>query len=152
MASLIAMSEVTESTIRIEAPFLDVVAVVTDLAKYPEWASSIKRVEVVETDSEGRPVKANLTVDAGPMRDTVTLAYDWSGAPGQLSWTLLEAELLTAMDGTYLITEIDDESTDVTYRLEVDVAMPMLAMLKRKAEQAVVETALKELKKRVEAV
>ncbi|OIQ69814.1 hypothetical protein GALL_485840 [mine drainage metagenome] len=84
------------------------------------------------------------------MRDTVTLAYDWSQAPGQLSWTLLDAELLTAMDGAYLVKEIDEDSTDVTYRLAVDVAMPMLAMLKRKAEQSVVDMALKELKRRVE--
>ena len=144
------MSEATESTIRIEAPFGDVVNVVTDIAKYPEWASSIKRVEVIESDSEGRPIKARLTVDAGPLRDSVTLAYDWSLAPSQLSWTLLDAELLTAMDGAYTITEADDDSTDLTYRLEVDVAMPMLSMLKRKAEQAVVDVALKELKKRVE--
>jgi ribosome-associated toxin RatA of RatAB toxin-antitoxin module len=144
------MSETTESTIRIEAPFADVVEVVTDLAKYPEWASSIKRVEVLESDSEGRPSKAKLTVDAGPLRDSVTLQYDWSLAPGQLSWTLLDAELLTTMDGAYIITEADEDSTEVTYRLEVDVAMPMLSMLKRKAEQAVVDVALKELKKRVE--
>jgi ribosome-associated toxin RatA of RatAB toxin-antitoxin module len=144
------MSEATESTIRIEAPFADVVEVVTDLVKYPEWTSSIKRVEVIESDSDGRPTKAKLTVDAGPLRDTVTLQYDWSLAPAQLSWTLLDAELLTAMDGAYLIAEADEDSTDVTYRLEVDVAMPMLSMLKRKAEQAVVDAALKELKKRVE--
>jgi ribosome-associated toxin RatA of RatAB toxin-antitoxin module len=144
------MSDTTESTIRIEAPFADVAEVVTDLAKYPEWASSIKRVEVLESDSEGRPSKAKLTVDAGPLRDSVTLQYDWSLAPGQLSWTLLDAELLTTMDGAYIITEADEDSTEVTYRLEVDVAMPMLSMLKRKAEQAVVDVALKELKKRVE--
>jgi carbon monoxide dehydrogenase subunit G len=107
-------------------------------------------VEVIESDSDGRPTKAKLTVDAGPLRDTVTLQYDWSLAPAQLSWTLLDAELLTAMDGAYLIAEADEDSTDVTYRLEVDVAMPMLSMLKRKAEQAVVDAALKELKKRVE--
>lgn len=146
------MSEATESTIRIEAPFDEVVAVITDITKYPEWASSIKRVEVIESDAEGRPSKAKLTVDAGPMRDTVTLEYDWSMTPGQLSWTLLDAELLTAMDGTYTITEVDGDSTDVTYRLEVDLAMPMLSMLKRKAEQSVVDAALKELKKRVEQV
>ena len=144
------MSDATESTIRIEAPVADVVAVVSDLTKYPEWSSSIKRVEVLESDSEGRPVKVTMMVDAGPMRDSVTLQYDWSLAPAQLSWTLLEAEMLTAMDGTYTISESDEDSTEVSYRLAVDVAMPMLAMLKRKAEKAVVDVSLKELKKRVE--
>ena len=144
------MSEATESTIRIEATVADVVAVVSALTKYPEWSTSIKRVEVLESDSEGRPVKVTMMVDAGPMRDSVTLQYDWSLAPAQLSWTLLEAEMLTAMDGTYTISEADEDSTEVSYRLAVDVAMPMLAMLKRKAEKAVVDVSLKELKKRVE--
>ncbi len=144
------MSEATESTITIEAPFAEVAAVVADLTKYPEWSSAIKRVEVLESDAEGRPTKAKLVVDAGPMRDAVTLQYDWSLAPAQLSWTLLDAELLTAMDGTYSLVETEDDVTEVTYRLEVDVAMPMLSMLKRKAEKAVVDVALKELKKRVE--
>ena len=144
------MSEATESTIRIEATVADVVAVVSDLTKYPEWSTSIKRVEVLESDSEGRPVKVTMMVDAGPMRDSVTLQYDWSMAPAQLSWTLLDAEMLTAMDGTYIITEADEDSTEVSYRLAVDVAMPMLSMLKRKAEKAVVDVSLKELKKRVE--
>ena len=144
------MSEATESTIRIEAPVADVVAVVSDLTKYPEWSTSIKRVEVLESDSEGRPVKVTMMVDAGPMRDSVTLQYDWSLAPAQLTWTLLDAEMLTAMDGTYTISEADEDSTEVSYRLAVDVAMPMLSMLKRKAEKAVVDVSLKELKKRVE--
>ena len=144
------MSEATESTIRIEATVADVVAVVSDLTKYPEWSTSIKRVEVLESDAEGRPVKVTMMVDAGPMRDSVTLQYDWSLAPAQLSWTLLEAEMLTAMDGTYTISEADEDSTEVSYRLAVDVAMPMLSMLKRKAEKAVVDVSLKELKKRVE--
>jgi len=38
----------------------------------------------------------------------------------------------------------------VTYRLAVDVKIPMLGMLKRKAEKVIIDTALKELKKRVE--
>ncbi len=42
------------------------------------------------------------------------------------------------------------DSTQVTYRLAVDINMPMLGMFKRKAEKVIMDTALKELKKRVE--
>ena len=42
-------------------------------------------------------------------------------------------------------------STEVTYRLAVDIAIPMIGMLKRKAEKLITDTALKELKKRVES-
>ena len=41
--------------------------------------------------------------------------------------------------------------TDVTYELSVDLAIPMIGLLKRKAERRLTDTALKDLKKRVEA-
>jgi hypothetical protein len=54
------------------------------------------------------------------------------------------------LDGSYTLTEAVDGSTEVTYQLTVDVAIPMLGLMKRKAEKVIIDTALKELKKRVE--
>jgi hypothetical protein len=39
----------------------------------------------------------------------------------------------------------------VTYRLRVDVSIPMIGMLKRRAEKVIIDTALKGLKQRVES-
>jgi hypothetical protein len=58
--------------------------------------------------------------------------------------------MVTAMDGMYQLTPNGD-STSVLYRLAVDVKIPMLGMIKRKAEKAIVDTALKGLKERVES-
>ena len=66
-----------------------------------------------------------------------------------VSWTLVKATVLRAMDGSYTLAS-DKASTKVTYRLAVDLTIPVLGLLKRKAEKAIVDTALKELKKRVE--
>jgi hypothetical protein len=57
---------------------------------------------------------------------------------------------MKAMDGVYLLHDNGDGSTTVTYQLAVDVKIPMLGMIKRKAEKVIIDTALKELKKRVE--
>ena len=40
--------------------------------------------------------------------------------------------------------------TEVTYQLTVDVKIPMLGTIKRKAEKVIIERALDGLKKRVE--
>ena len=53
------------------------------------------------------------------------------------------------MDGAYEL-DADGERTRVTYRLAVDVAMPMIGLMRRKAEKVVIDTALKGLKRRVE--
>jgi hypothetical protein len=45
---------------------------------------------------------------------------------------------------------LDDDSTEVSYSLAVDVAIPMLGLMRRKAEKVITDTALKGLKKRVE--
>ena len=143
------MTDQTESSIIIEASPEEVMGVVADLEKYPEWAGSIKKVEVLERDSQGRPLQVTLNIDAGAMRDTVTLNYDWSESPKAVSWNLEEAKMLTEMDGAYTVEEHED-GCEVSYRLTVDLAMPMLSMIKRKAEKDVVDAALKQLKKRVE--
>jgi hypothetical protein len=60
--------------------------------------------------------------------------------------------MLTAMDGAYELTDNHDGTTTVNYRLAVDIKIPMIGMIKRKAEKVIVDTALKGLKKRVESI
>ena len=45
-----------------------------------------------------------------------------------------------------------DGGTEVVYKLAVDLSIPMIGMLKRKAEKVIIDTALKNLKKRVESL
>jgi hypothetical protein len=52
-------------------------------------------------------------------------------------------------EGSYTLAETDGR-TEVTYRITIDLTIPMLGMIKRKAEKVILDTALKELKKRVE--
>ena len=55
------------------------------------------------------------------------------------------------MDGSYRLQGAGTGAgTEVTYTLSVEVKMPMLGMLRRKAEKTIIDTALKELKKRAE--
>jgi len=140
------MSDFSKSTVTIEASAAAVASVLFAIDKYPEWSTSIKSVETIASDAEGRITQAKLTIDAGMMKDRVTLDYDWSGAPNKLSFTFNDADLLTAMDGSYLITAIDDDTTDVTYELEVAISMPIPAMMRKKAEKTTIDQALSQLK------
>jgi len=82
------MSEKSSSTIVIEAALADVQAALFDIATYPEWLTSIKKADVLEKDDQGRAIKAKLSIDAGMMKDRVTLDYDWSAAPASLSFSM----------------------------------------------------------------
>jgi hypothetical protein len=105
---------------------------------------------VLSTDEAGRPKQVRFKVDAGAISDEYTLNYVWSR--NEVTWTLVQAKMVKGMDGAYVLRDLGDEGTEVTYRLAVDVAIPMIGMLKRKAEKVIIDTALKGLKKRVESL
>ena len=145
------MPESTSSTIRINASAARVMGVISDLAAYPEWTGSVKSVEIhsVYDDADERPAEATFVLDAGAIKDTYTLQYLWDGDKA-VSWTLASAQILTALDGAYRLVATADGETDVEYELSLELKIPMIGLLRRKAEKVVIDTALKELKKRVE--
>ena len=140
------MSEFSSSTISIDAPIAEVGATLFAVASYPEWSGAFKKVDVLETDAQGRALKAKLTVDAGAVKDVVTLAFDWSQAPAKVTFSLEDANLLTKMDGAYVLKSLDADSTSVTYELSVGVSMPIPAMMITKQEKTTIDSALKQLK------
>ena len=145
------MSNISSSTITINAPLATLASVLSDLEKYPKWSSSIKSVEVLSRDDQGRITKVKMQIDAGMMKDRVTLDYDWSQAPSRFSFSLDDADLLTGMDGAYNLRSIDEESTEITYELTVSLSIPIPAMMRQKAEKATIDQALSQLKTMVEA-
>ena len=141
----------TTSDIVIEAPANEIMSVIADFASYPSWATGVQVADVVGVDAEGRAAKVQFVLDAAPIRDQYTLEYLWDG-DRNVSWSLDEpGAILTSMDGTYVLEGIGDNETRVTYKLAVDVSIPLLGMLKRKAEKVIIDTALKGLKTRVES-
>ena len=147
------MADRTESSIDIAASPGEVLDVIADFESYPEWAAEVKKVEVLTEEGDGWADQVRFTLDAGAIKDTYVLDYEWDvrkNGTGVVSWGLVEASVLKAMNGSYTLAAKGSDGTTVTYRLAVDVKIPMLGMLKRKAEKVIIDTALKELKKRVE--
>ncbi|MGW6686823.1 SRPBCC family protein [Streptomyces sp. NPDC054961] len=145
------MAEHTSSNITIEASPADVMAVIADFARYPEWTGEVKEAEVLATDADGRASLVRLLLDAGAIKDDHTLAYSWP-RENVVSWSLSKSQMLRQLDGSYLLAPLGDGTrTEVTYQLTVDVKIPMLGMIKRKAEKVIIDRALTGLKKRVEA-
>ena len=125
-------------------------AVIADFDAYPTWAASVTSAQVLELGADGRARRVSFTLDAGILKDAYELEYVWTGDE-KVEWTLVKGQMQRAQWGSYVLRAMGAE-TDVTYSLTVDLAIPMLGLLKRKAEKIVMDTALKELKKRVESV
>jgi ribosome-associated toxin RatA of RatAB toxin-antitoxin module len=145
------MADQTESSIVINAAPAAIMDVIADLPSYPEWSDGINEVKVLAVfEDDNRPADAHFSLVSGAIKDDYELEYDWDG-DAKVSWTLTKGDMLTAMDGVYELTDNGDGTTTVNYKLSVDVKIPMIGMIKRKAEKVIVDTALKGLKKRVES-
>ncbi|MEV4438590.1 SRPBCC family protein [Streptomyces sp. NPDC049577] len=145
------MAEHTSSSITIEATPAEVMSVIADFDRYPEWTGEVKQAEVLEQDEQGRASKVRLVLDAGAIKDDHTLAYSWP-EPNVVAWSLVKSQMLRQLDGSYsLQLAAGGSHTEVTYQLTVDVKIPMLGMIKRKAEKVIIDRALQGLKERVES-
>ena len=142
------MADQSTQSITVDAPAVDVMSVIADFASYPQWVAAAKKVEVLESGDDGRARRVRFVLDAGAVKDDYVLDYTWDGDRA-VSWTLVSSQLMRRQDGSYTLTESDGR-TEVTYAITIDTKMPLLGMMKRKAEKVILDTALKELKKRVE--
>lgn len=143
------MADKTNQTIYIDADPAEVMKAIADIESYPDWINEYKEVEVLEADDEGYPKKARMLMDATIFKDTLIMNYEWPADRQSLSWQLESSSLLKSLEGSYILAP-KGSGTEVTYELAVDLAVPMIGMLKRKAERRLIDGALKDLKKRVE--
>ena len=144
------MADQASSNIVINAPTEDVLAVIADIASYPQWTGQIKSAEVLETDADGRPQQARFVMDAGVLKDEYTLAYDWTESG--VSWQLIgKSTVQKSQVGSYEVVATGS-GTEVTYLLTLESKIPMIGPMKRKANKMIIDTALRELKKRVESL
>jgi hypothetical protein len=144
------MADRTSSSITVAAGRPAVMGVIADFGAYPQWATGIQSAEVLAAGADGRPERVRFGLDAGVIKDSYVLSYDWDG-DAAVQWRLAEAgSMVTEMSGRYLLTE-DGRGTQVTYELAVGTRVP-LGRSRRRAERTIIETALKGLKSRAESV
>jgi hypothetical protein len=145
------MTDRTSSSITVAAGQAAVMGVIADFGAYPDWATGVRSAEVLESGPDGRPLRVRFGLDAGVIRDSYVLAYDWDG-DASVHWRLAEpGSMVTEMSGAYELAD-DGAGTKVSYELTVGTRVPMLGMLRRRAERTIIETALKGLKSRAESI
>lgn len=140
------MPDRTSASIDIAATPEEVLEVIADVARYPEWVDSMQSAEVL-TQTGGHPDRVEVVLAHALLKDRCVLAYDWQ--PGKVSWHLLQSTVLTTMDGSYDLHRTG-LGTTVTYALAVDADLPMIGLLRRTAEKTIIDGALRGLKRRVE--
>ena len=121
------------------------------LPAVPGWVSAARSVEVLDTLADGRAAQVRFDLDVGILQDTYVLACEWAAGGDECrgGWSAATCSVtnVAAMCSASRVPG----STKVTYELMVDLLVPMIGQLKRRAEKAITDTALNELKKRSKA-
>jgi ribosome-associated toxin RatA of RatAB toxin-antitoxin module len=150
--NLRGMAEHSTQSIVIAAEPSAISEVICDFPRYPEWVSAARLVEVVEEYEDGYASKVHFVIDAGVVADEYTLEYEYADDISRIEWHLVSpSKMQKAQVGSYDIEDNGDGTSTVTYSLAVDLSIAMMGMFKRKAEKMIMDTALKELKRRVES-
>jgi len=127
-----------EWTVEIDAPRARCYEVAADVPGAVRWQGTLKSVEVLETDADGRATLVESVSDAAvrEAKSTLRFAYD---PPDGLSWEQEKGDLKWLV-GNWLFEELDGGSrTRATYALHADTGRVLGLLLRGPVEAKVKE-------------
>jgi uncharacterized membrane protein len=122
-----------------------VFSVAADLEAYPQWATGVNEVEIVETDPSGRAHRARFEIEGFIKRIRYELEYAYE-PPYRISWRAVPGPDIRDMEGSYTFEPLDGGGTEIVYALRVEPAFTVPGFLRRQAEKQIVSSALRGLK------
>jgi ribosome-associated toxin RatA of RatAB toxin-antitoxin module len=144
------MPEHAEGTTEVDASPAEVMAVIADFDAYPDWVGNLEDVQVLARDRRGRGTRVAFRLRTPVLTAAYTLAYRYAPRDEGVSWRYVEGTLQD-LTGSYALEPTGDGATRVTYRLDVELGMPLPGLVKRQAAKQIVRSALSDLKRRVES-
>lgn len=123
---------------------------------YPDWMTGIESIEVLERDGKKRGTRVRYRVDAVVTKIEYVLRYSYKEKENRIEIGYVEGDL-EDVDSWYLLEPLDEGRTEVTYHYDVRYSIPralrgpLAKRLLKQVDKRVMNSALKDLKKRVEA-
>jgi hypothetical protein len=143
------MADSSTQSLTMNAPPDAIMDVIAAFEEYPEWTGAVKEVTITDPGDGHRAKRVKFGLDAGLVKDRYELEYTWAADGLSVSWDLVLGQMQKAQHGSYVLRP-EGSATEVTYTLSVQLNVPLIGVLRRKAERTIMDTALKELQRRVE--
>lgn len=143
------MPDHANESMTIKADPATIMGVIADFPSYPQWAGPVKQIEVLEEGPDGRAKSVRFHVEVMGLSDLYVNEYTWSGDK-RVDWTMSQGRSMKSQVGRYELAPAGKGVTKVTYDLTVDIGIPVPGLIRRRIQSKVVDTALKDLKKRCE--
>lgn len=119
-----------------------------DFAQYPKWFRVISAAKIEEADADACRWRVRYELDAILKTITYTLSYEGE-KPHRLTWKATAGDL-KAIEGEYLLVELEPGLTEATCTQAIDVGMWVPGIVRRAFEQSAVRDSVVEFKKAAE--
>jgi uncharacterized membrane protein len=138
-----------EHSVEIEAPIKTCFDAITDYETFPSWQSAVVDTEVLDWDDQGRGKRVRLFVDAKVRKVDYTLDYRYD-EPTRIEWDFVEGNGINDADGHYLFEELAPNRTRATYKLGLEVGIPLPGPVARRAHKSTLKASVEDLKRESE--
>jgi Polyketide cyclase / dehydrase and lipid transport len=138
-----------EHTVEIAAPIDTCFAAIVDYETFPRWQSAVVDTEVLDWEKEGRGKRVRLFVDAKVRKVDYTLDYRYD-QPSRIEWDFVEGNGINDADGHYLFEDLGDGRTRATYKLGLEVGIPLPGPVARRAHKSTLKASVEDLKREAE--
>jgi uncharacterized membrane protein len=117
-----------EKTVEIDAPIERCFEIAADIQNAPEWQGSLKDVEVLERDDDGRAELVETESDAKVKTVRALLRFSYT-EPTEVRWTQEKGDT-KSLEGWWRLEDLGEGRTRASYGLATDPGR-MLGMLLR---------------------
>jgi uncharacterized membrane protein len=128
-----------DRTVEIDAPIQRCFDIAADIEHSPKWQGSLKDVEVLSKDADGRAEVVQTESDAKVKHVKARLRFSYS-EPTRIEWVQEKGEV-KSLRGWWDLEDLGGDRTRATYALEVDPGR-MLGLLLRGPTEGVVKNFL----------
>ena len=124
-----------DRSVEIDAPIDRCFTIAADIEGAPKWQGSLKDVETLSRDADGRPELVDTKNDAKVKTVTTRLRFSYT-EPTRIEWTQEKGDV-KSLRGWWDLEDLGDGRTRATYALEVDPGRVLGMLLRGPAEGAV---------------
>lgn len=137
-------------TVEVEASTESIMAIVADFEAYPQWNEEIKGCWILARYEDGRPSQLRLDTSVQGMDGTYIQAVYYPGE-NQIQTVMQQGDLFSKQEQVFSVVAMGPTAL-LTVDLDVEITMPVPAMMVKKVVGDALDHLADNLKKRAEAL
>ncbi len=121
---------------------------IIDYAAYPQFVDGVNEIEVITKSDANAKVRYTLDLKIKKFTYVVALTHT---APNKVDWTFFEGDVFKKNDGGWILKDLGNNKTEVTYWLDIELKLFAPKMILDKLTEKSLPIMLSSFEKRAKA-